>query len=1085
MRLSFLAAVLILFTISFSPLAAQSLVLEQTLPLLPDQLSYQIAPSPIITGSESVFADTLLLISGLDYGIDHRAGTLTLLRFPEAEYLRISCLLVPPELARPRWLYRELEPSDSLFQSVAPRPRNWLPDDGKLLISGAKTFAITFSDEDAFDLKQSLFVNLNGELSRNVNIAAQLSDSQSKLTPEGDSKELSSLDKVFIRVYGRQYEIAMGDLDWEFTNTRYINYRTSIEGLNAWYRDRHFAQAGFTAASGKPASQAITVIDGKQGPYYLNPTGWQSSYLITAGSEQIFRNGILLERGTDYYIDYSEGSVMFRGLVVSSDQINAWFQYADEYYKQSTLFNSSRIQILPGLALSHHFIRQTDAKDTPLLYAFSPADLDSLNAAGDRLAWGNGIAQVAPGLGSYVLRLTGDGVPYYEYAAGDTTAAYNLTFSYVGLGSGDYEEFSSGKYRYVGAGQGSWLPQKRLVPAVLRNNADLALNYESKALELGVEGIYTTNDKNTFSTVDDEDNRGGLLSAWGRLKTGEEARESWIGLDFEQRWANSFLFSQQSGYAEEYDLALLAPSDSLAQWRLDLTLGSRAWDAWKPQLTARFRNIPGLYSQKALRLLSQSAGRGALPSLDLRSTLSWQDFAAGDGSSLMQYHDLRGSWDFSWLKAKLLATYNSLEHSAATPLEPDSRYYRVNPQLTLASGKTSLFQLSFIQDNSFRKDPDWVSSSSSQTYALKHSTTTLNHNLSVDLTHRQIHTEGPKNSYNLVSFRNSHYFLKQAVMLLGNYQLNQTEFFPRIRELEYIGDGLGLYDSTGVYTPDGDWDYIFITSGRGTLSSEINGQLSLYLKPGNHFPKWNWLRGDLILQGTLQDSLMTDWRSYLIFPESAFSGPSTIFGNQRSSQTLWLDLVPNRVIGSLGAQYNRSLDNRYQSQSRASESLYSAEFDLKNFWGNNFNLRYLHSNETDSRYLSDITLNELRVLVQRNFSSNNIGTLNLTGSLENGLRQQSEDGYRLRGLGLEPGYRGVWGKKARVNGSFGLRYNLRDGSDFLYFLPEKRAGLLLNWSVSAVYRLNSFSSATVEYNGNAYPDQDVKHALKLEFKAEL
>ena len=1083
MRPFILAAVLILS--SFAPLAAQGLVLDISLPLLPDQLSYQLAQGPIVSGSESVFADTLLLVPGLDYRLDHRAGALILQRFPEAEYLRVSCLLVPPDLASPRQLYHELDPSDSLFQSVAPRPRSWLPDDGKLLISGAKTFAITFSDEEAFDLKQSLFVNLNGELSRNVNIAAQLSDSQSKLTPEGDSKELSSLDKVFIRVFGKQYEIAMGDLDWEFTDTRYINYRTSIEGLNAWYRDRHFAQAGFTAAAGKPASQAITIIDGKQGPYYLNPTGWQSSYLITAGSEQIYRNGILLERGTDYYIDYSEGSVMFRNLVVSSDQINAWFQYADEHYKQSTLFNSSKIQVLPGLTISHHFIRQADAKDSPLLYQFSPADLDSLSAAGDRVAWGNGITLVEPGLGSYILCYTEEGIPYYEYAAGDTTAVYNLTFSFVGLGNGDYEEYSSGKYRYVGPGMGSWLPQKRLVPAVLRNNADLALNYGYKGLELGVEGIYTTNDKNTFSALDDEDNRSGLLTAWGRLRSGEDARSSWIGLDFERRWEKSFLFSQQSGYAEEYDLSLLAPADSLAQWRLDLTLGSGAWEAWKPQLTLRYRDIPGLYSQKALRLLSKSTGKGVFPALDLRSTLSWQDIVSDGGSSLMQYHDLAGSWDFNWFKAKLLANYNSLEHSQITASEADSRYYRVNPQITLGVAKTSLSQLSFTQDNNFRKDTDWVSSASSQTYALKHSTTTLNHNLNLEFTHRQIQKEGPKTSYNLVSFRNSNYFLQQAVMLLCNYQLNQTEFFPRIRELEYIGSGLGLYDSTGVYTPDGDWDYVYITSGRGTLSSEVNGQVSLYLKPGNQFPKWNWLRGDLILQGTLQDSLMADWRSYLIFPETALSGPSTIFSNQRLSQTLWLDLVPNRVIGSLGAQFNRSLDNRYQSQSRASEALYSAEFDLKNLAGNNYNIRYHHSNETDSRYLSDITQNELRMLVQRNFTSNNIGTLNLSGRLEDGIQQQSGEGYRLRGLSLEPGYRGVWGKKARVNGSFGLRYNFREGSEFLAFLPEKRGGLLLNWSASAVYRLNSFSSATLEYSGTAYPEQDVKHSLKLEFKAEL
>ncbi|MBP7206025.1 MAG: hypothetical protein KBA54_05845, partial [Candidatus Cloacimonetes bacterium] len=235
MRSHLFAAVLVL--LALAPLGAQNLVVEKMVPLLPDQVTYQISESPIISGSETVLADTLLLIGGRDYRLDHRAGRIILLSFPDAVNLRVSFILVPPYLAQPRFLYQELEPSDSLFQTIAPRPRNWIPDDGKLVISGAKTFAITFSDDDAFNLKQSLFVNLNGELSRNVNIAAQLSDSQSKLTPEGDSKELSSLDKVFIRVFGKQYEIAMGDMDWEFTGTRYINYRTSIEGLNAWYRD--------------------------------------------------------------------------------------------------------------------------------------------------------------------------------------------------------------------------------------------------------------------------------------------------------------------------------------------------------------------------------------------------------------------------------------------------------------------------------------------------------------------------------------------------------------------------------------------------------------------------------------------------------------------------------------------------------------------------------------------------------------------------------------------------------------------------------------------------------------------------------
>jgi len=1078
------ALTLLFLSLLLAPLAGMDLLEERVLPLIPDQFEYEVTSHAIIAGSELVYADSLALLPGIDYKLEPRHGKLILLRFPDAEYLKISCLLVPPELAEPRFVYREFEPVDSLFQSIKPRSRSLVPDEGKLLISGAKTFAISFSDESSFDLKQSLFVNLDGELGKNVNIAARLSDSQSKLAPEGDSKELSSLDRVFVKVYGRQYEIAMGDLDWEYTGTRYINYRASIEGLNAWWRDKHFAQAGYTASSGKPANQQIRIIEGKQGPYRLNPTGFQSSSLIIAGSESIYQNGRLLERGTDYYIDYSDGSVMFKTLVVSTDLIKAWYQFSDEYYRQSTLFNSSEFHILPGLRLSHHFIWQADAKNNPLLHDFSPADLDSLALAGDRVVWGSGIIEVDPSFGEYILKEDADGVQFFEYAPGDANATYNLTFSFVGLGNGDYEEFSSGKFRYAGMGLGSWLPQKRLVPPLRRSNADLALDFETGPLELGMEGIFSTNDKNTFSTLDDEDNLSGILNARARLKTGEPGAESWLGLNFEKRWANPFLFSQEAGFEEEFDLALLAAADSLAQWHLDFSLGSQALDWWKPRLLARYRHIPGVQTQKMLRLGSQSKGKSLLPSLDLRSTLAWQDPLDSESSSLMQYHDLAAGWELGNLKAKLLLNHNSLKHSE--PKNTDSRYQRLNPQLSFISpAKNHLAQLSYSTDATSRYNQGWEPSNSSQTYALKHSSSALDHNLSMDLTHRRSNSEGVKNSYNLASFRNSHYFLKQAVMLMGNYQLNQTEFFPRIRELEYIGHGLGLYDSTGVYTPDGDWDWTYITSERGTLSSEVNGQLSFYLKPGNYFPKLKSLRADIILQSALQDSLMQGWQPWLLTPQAMFESPSAIYANSRMSQTLWMDILPGRVVANLGAQFNRNQDNRYQSRAHSSERLLSAETDLKNLAGNNLKLRYANSREEDSRYLSLVDKNEIQALIQRNFGTHSTGLLTLDGNLEKGSRLQSPEGYSLQSIGLEPGYRGIWGKTARASASVGFRYNRREGSDFLSFLPEKRGGILLNWALSAVYRLNSFSSASFEYRGNLYPQQGLKHTLKLEFKAEL
>lgn len=1082
-RLNFLLA--ILFP---SFLAGADLVIETSIALSADRDEYQIAVSPIVGGSETITADTLLLVSGRDYRVDYRTGVLRLLKLPGSEYLGVRFILIPPELLTEAYLYRSQTPSDSLLATLQPRKRSLLPDDGKLLITGSKTFALTFSENSAFDLKQSLYVNLDGELAPNVNINAQLSDSQSKLTPEGDSKELSNLDRVFIRVFGTQYEIAMGDLDWKFSGTRYIDYQTSIEGLNAWYRDRHAIQAGYTAASGKTASQRIIVIDGKQGPYFLRPDGFQTSYLVIAGSERIYLDGRLLERGQDYYIDYAEGSVMFRTLVVSANLINAYFQYSDEYYRQGTFFNSSRLEILPGLALEHHFIHQSDARSQPLLYDFSPSDLDSLRQAGDMIAWGTGVVEVEPGQGSYVLRVSDEGLEYYEYAQADTTANYNLTFSFVGTGNGDYEEFSSGKFRYVGSGQGAWLLQKRLIPAVSRSNADVLMRWDLPNLELGLEGIYTDNDRNTFSSLDDADNSSGIVGAYGVWRSGEVGGEDYIRLDLEKRWRDSYLFAQRTSLSRDFDLNPLGVADSLERFQASLDFGTKRWSWWFPELSFLYTDLEGQYIQQALRLISRSGGKGLLPGLDLRSTLARQDYVTEDKpNSLLQYHNLSSRWDFSWLKADLQFNLSSLDYVSPSLLNPGNRYYRVNPSLQIGDPKVSLTQLSFAQDYTAVNPGTWSELSATRTYALKQGTTTLNHTLNFDFTHRSITKTGdnPKSDYNLLTFRNSHYFLNQAVMLLGNYQLNHTEFYPRIRELEYIGVGLGLYDSTGVYTPEGDYDYVYVISDQGTLSAELNAQLNVYLKPGNYFPKLKWLQSDLSLTATEQSLDLGDWRSYFFYPGTVLNDTSTIYGKQSLNQSFWLEILANRILGNSWLQIDRSLDNRYQEQSRASSTLAGAELDLKQYLGGNHNIKYEWDREEDSRYSSEITIQTLGLLTQRTLFANQILSVTLSGSKERGSSQNSAQSYSLSGLSLEPGYRATWGKKGRVSGNLGLRYNWRTGTDFLTFLPEKRGGLLLNWNLSAIYKINSFSSVSFDYSGTSYPDEKLRHNLKLEFKAEL
>jgi len=171
-------------------------VQERNLILEPDNNIYSLGDSPIIKNSVSVWADSLLLNEGTDYRVDHNKAKLILICKPEVSILNVEYIIVPPFLTQPWQRWQPQIYSDTLLTEIKKRKSPAFIEETNLEIRGTKTFAISFSDESTFDLKQSLFVNLSGELAHNVFISAQLSDSQSKLSPEGDSKELSSLDNM-------------------------------------------------------------------------------------------------------------------------------------------------------------------------------------------------------------------------------------------------------------------------------------------------------------------------------------------------------------------------------------------------------------------------------------------------------------------------------------------------------------------------------------------------------------------------------------------------------------------------------------------------------------------------------------------------------------------------------------------------------------------------------------------------------------------------------------------------------------------------------------------------------------------------
>jgi hypothetical protein len=1062
-----------------SPLMASDFVIEESLQLITGTSEYKLNHPNIVNFSESVQSDTLLLVKDVDYTINYKTGSLKLLRPIQTTRLLISYLVIPPELSAKRQTYRRIVLTDTLAVLPGPNGSDWFAQSSNLIISGSKTFSLSFSESGETDLLQSLYVNLSGELAPNVQITAQLSDSQSKLSPEGDSKELSSLDQVFIRVNGKRWELGMGDLELHYASSRYLNYFTKLEGIAASYTGNNEFSAAFSAASGKSTAMTIIIIDGKQGPYYLSPNSTQRSFIVVAGTEQIYLDGQLLERGTDYYIDYSEGSVMFRRMVSSLNSVNAIFQYSDENYRQSSYYSNSRLMLSERLSLSHHLVHQADSKKHPLLFNFSPQDLDSLALAGDNPVYTDGVVITEPGSGNYTLLTDTLGNPYYEYAPGDSTAIYNVAFSYVGPGSGDYEQFSIGRYRYVGIQQGAWHPVKIIVAPALRSNLELSLAYTGELLHSGIDALYSYNDMNTLSSRDDEDNAAGIVSAWLAYK--QEGKPLTARLDATRRFADTYRFGSDG--APEHDFAALADTDSLAMSNLDLNL-SYLGSFIKPELLVRYKDWDDRYTQKALRFTSQNQNHGWIPYLRLSNTVSLQE---GTVNSLLMYHSADLGWQYRLLELRMAALYSGLEND--DPAIGGTRLIRWQPGLDLKT-QGQITSISYTADDTSVKLEDWQRLNSQQTYAIRHSSNFENHRMDLDFSHRVLNNPlsetQPKSNYDLFNYRSGHSILKGAFSLYANYQLNQTEFYPRIRELVWVGTAQGIYDSTGVMIDSGEYIYEYITSPTGSLSTELSGNASIYLKPGQYFssPIWQRLHSDLSLSANEQTDQANKWQSYIFLPDYSYNSDS-IYARRSWLQNFWLDIYKSRIIGNLSLEHNRNLDQRYQIQERGKDSRQNLQVDFRNFYGLNTRFSLGQENQQESRYSSEISIVRGSVLVEKVLNPQSTLQIESGASSEDGKQQGADSSYQIRNIYLSPSLRSVFMQKYRISARANLGYNFRAGDDYLLFLPQKREGMLGDATLSAIYRINDFSSVSMEYRFGKYPQDNGTHNLKLEFKAEL
>lgn len=391
--------------------------------------------------------------------------------------------------------------------------------------SGSIIRGFTVGTNRDFSLQSGLRLQLAGKLSDDIELVASLTDENTPIQPEGNTESLEEIDKVFIQVKHKNATGIFGDYDLKRNIGEFGNFNRKLQGL---YIEGNYAgnEAGFSFASSKGKFNSINFsgIDGVQGPYTLLGANGERDIIVIAGSEKVFIDGELLTRGEnrDYVIDYALAQVTFtpKRLITNQSRIYFDYEYTDRKFSRNVFSGNASSNLFNNrLGISFLYLREGDDQNAPIDYSFSDADKEILRNAGDDnlSASKSGIVLATPdstgrirGLYEKIdTTIDGKALSFYRYNPGADSAKYNLTFSFVGNGKGDYKKESVGVFRYAGAASGDYLPIIFLPLPELKQFSNLLLSYSEPGLfRISTEFAISFYDRNRFSDIGDDDNDG-------------------------------------------------------------------------------------------------------------------------------------------------------------------------------------------------------------------------------------------------------------------------------------------------------------------------------------------------------------------------------------------------------------------------------------------------------------------------------------------------------------------------------------------------------------------------------------------------
>jgi len=538
--------------------------------------SLQIDSLSIIPASEVLKDAHGNIVPLKDYYLDYANAVLFIKNRQLAKPIKISYRLFPFSLTK-EYSHKtedQIEPTDvGKYDYFTIKEENKTEEifnmDG-LNKSGTISRGVNFGNNQDLSVNSNLDLQLSGKITEDISIQAAISDDNLPIQAEGNTQQLQEFDQVFIKLFTKKSTLVAGDFRISRPESYFMNFNKKVQGggFSTSFitkeekneKNNGVLKTGINAAvsRGKFSRNIITGQEGIQGPYQLQGEEGESFVIILSGTERVYVNGRLMERGqdNDYVIDYNTAELTFTpNQIINKDmRIVVEFQYSDRNFSRSVIFMENQYK-KEKLQLDFNVYSEQDSKNQPLQQDLSEEDKQILKEAGDDLnaAVVNGIDSVGFSDDQVRYKLVDSlGQQILVFSKNPDSAVYAAKFSRVGPNNGNYIQIQSdgnGRvFQWVrpvnGIPQGDFEPIIRLVTPKKRQMLTLGGKYDfSKRTQLVVEGAFTNNDLNTFSSEDSEDDQSHGIKM--DLRHSEVLRKK-DTLKEEKRW-NSRVFFEQRG----------------------------------------------------------------------------------------------------------------------------------------------------------------------------------------------------------------------------------------------------------------------------------------------------------------------------------------------------------------------------------------------------------------------------------------------------------------------------------------------------------------------------------------------------------